>query len=495
MFGKDGYLYINFGDGGSGGDPFHNGQNKETFLGKILRIDVSNSSVAQPYAIPPTNPFYNDTTTSTKKEIWAYGVRNPWRSSIDRLTGDLWIADVGQNAVEEINYQAADAPGGRNYGWNIMEGKSCYKPSTNCDTNGLTTPVYDYPHPLGNSITGGYVYRSAQSKSLFGTYIFGDFTAKWINGIRQSHGVLADSVSHYISSSQALGNPISFGEDRYGDPYVIFNANGALYKLEDTSSFRGPKAYISATNKGSDTILLQGLEGKNLTYQWYKNNIIIPGATSADCMAFGPGKYNLEVTNTLALKDTSESFLSGSSINLLSFTAVKTVNEFARLNWRTGAELNITSYTIQRRRNNESSFSDIDSLASKSINGFSNSALDYTLTDSSTSSYSILFYRLKIRHGNGLITYSDIKFITADKTINGFVFSPNPGRNHVQIFLNEYTHPLLLILYDSGGRKIKSQVITQQATTMDLPLSKGIYFIQVSDEDGSYKIWKKLLVL
>ena len=122
MFGKDGYLYINFGDGGSEGDPDGIGQNKNTFLGKILRIDVSNSSIAQPYVVPPANPFYNDATPGIKKEIWAYGVRNPWRSSVDRLTGDLWIADVGQDAHEEVDYQPVNAAGGRNYGWNIMEG-------------------------------------------------------------------------------------------------------------------------------------------------------------------------------------------------------------------------------------------------------------------------------------------------------------------------------------------------------------------------------------
>src|SRR5258708_2424696 len=146
MFGKDGYLYINLGDGGSGGDPDGNGQNKTTFLGKILRIAVSNSSIAQPYVIPSSNPFYNDTTTGIKKEIWTYGVRNPWRSSVDRLTGDLLIADVGQNKVEEIDFQNANGPGGRNYGCNIVEGVSCYDPSTGCDKTGIQMPIYDYCH-------------------------------------------------------------------------------------------------------------------------------------------------------------------------------------------------------------------------------------------------------------------------------------------------------------------------------------------------------------
>ena len=173
MFGKDGYLYINLGDGGSGGDPNGNGQNKTTFLGKILRIDVSNSSIVQPYVIPSSNPFYIDATPGIKKEIWTYGVRNPWRSSVDRLTGDLLIADVGQNKVEEIDFQNANDPGGRNYGWNIVEGDSCYLPSTGCDRTGITMPVYEYFHNDSSAaVTGGYVYRSAQSKSLCRQYIF-----------------------------------------------------------------------------------------------------------------------------------------------------------------------------------------------------------------------------------------------------------------------------------------------------------------------------------
>ena len=229
MFGKDGYLYINFGDGGSGGDPFGNAQNKNTFLGKILRVDISKSSSIKPYEIPTTNPFYNDTAVALKKEIWAYGVRNPFRSSVDKLTGDLWIADVGQGAVEEIDYQAVNAVGGRNYGWNIMEGKSCYSPPTGCNKAGLTLPIYDYPHPLGFAIIGGYVSRTAQSKSLFGMYIFSDFVSKWIDGIRQSGDTLGGPVTHLVLAANDPGNPISFGEDKYGDQYIIFNGNGNFF--------------------------------------------------------------------------------------------------------------------------------------------------------------------------------------------------------------------------------------------------------------------------
>ena len=495
MFGKDGYLYVNFGDGGSGGDPYHNGQNKKTFLAKILRLDVSNSSSTQPYAIPPSNPFYSDTTIGIKKEIWDYGVRNPWKSSVDRLTGDLWIADVGQNAVEEIDYQAANVPGGRNYGWNIMEGKSCYSPATGCDTTGLTMPIYDYPHPLGNSIIGGYIYRSAQSKALFGTYIYGDFVAKWVYGIRQKNGILADSVSHYINTAQATGGPISFGEDKFGDQYIIFYGLNTLYKLEDTSWVRRPKAYITPIDQGSGSFLLQGLEGRNFTYQWFKDNVAIHGAISPDYTSSIPGRYTLEVTNKLSYKDTSDAYLLGWYINLLSFTAQKIPNGLVQLNWKTGSELNISGYTIQRRKNNENSFSSIDSIKSKSINDFSNIELDYTFIDSSAVNYTKLFYRLQIQHTDGSVTYSDIVFISSDETKNGFIFFPNPAKGHVEIFLNEYTQPLLMVLYSSTGKRITSQTINQQNTTIDLPASKGLYIMQISNSDGSNKVRKKLMVL
>lgn len=494
MFGKDGYLYINLGDGGSGGDPFKNGQNKKTFLGKILRIDINNSSSAQPYVIPPTNPFYNDTTTGIKKEIWAYGVRNPWRSSVDRLTGDLWIADVGQGAHEEIDYQPANDTGGINYGWNIMEGNFCYNPATGCNSTGLTLPIYDYPHPLGSAITGGYIYRSAQSKALFGNYIFADFGAKWIDGIKQSNGVLLGTVNHLITAQQASGNPISFGEDRYGDQYIIFYGNGTIYQLQDTSYLRRPKAYFTPTNPGSTSFVFQGLQGKNLTYQWLKNNTIIPGATSPDYTTSEIGSYNLIVTNTLGFKDTSDAFLLGSSLNLTSFTAQKIPGDLIKLDWQTNAELNITGYTIQRRKDNETGFSDIGFVDSKSINGFSNNELDYAFTDSSALNYTKLFYRLRIQHADGSFTYSDIRFITSDVTKNGYIIFPNPAKGQVQIYLNEFTQPVVMILYDNTGRKIIQQTINQQSATIELPASKGIYIMQLSNTDGNNKVRKKIVV-
>jgi glucose/arabinose dehydrogenase len=495
MFGTDGYLYINIGDGAPTGDPSGNGQNKTTFHGKILRIDISNSSAVQPYTVPSTNPFYNDLTPGIKKEIWAYGVRNPWRASVDRLTGDLWIADVGDNLHEEVDYQPANAAGGRNYGWNIMEGNSCYNPPTGCNMTGLTLPLYDYPHSYGFAVIGGYVYRSAQSKALFGTYLLGDYAAKWVDGIKQSGGVLLGLVSHFITNAQAIGSPICFGEDIHGDQYILLNGNGTVFKLQDTSFLRRPKAYFSPVDQGGGTFLFQGLQGINLTYQWLRNNVAITGATSPDYTTFTTGIYSLVVTNTLNFSDTSDVFTLGSlPLTLTSFTAQKIVTNKIRLQWKTASEQNISGYTILRRQNNETNFSNIGFVESKSLNGISNRAFDYTFTDSSALSNTKLFYRLQIQNKDGSYTYSDIRTITSGAVINSFTFFPNPTKDHVQINLDNFTQPVRMILYDVTGKKIKEKLLNQQGTTVDLPGLKGIYIMQLSDKDGGNLIRKKFVV-
>jgi glucose/arabinose dehydrogenase len=189
QFGSDGYLYIGTGDGGSSGDPEDNGQDVETLLGKVLRIDVDNGL---PYAIPPDNPFVTD--PAGLDEIWAFGLRNPWRLSFDRLTGDLWIADVGQSNWEEVNLQPATSAGGENYGWRLMEGKHCFNPSTNCNDEILTLPILEYSHSFGCSITGGYRYRGTQIPYHYGTYFYGDYCSGRI------WGATADGNGEWIST-------------------------------------------------------------------------------------------------------------------------------------------------------------------------------------------------------------------------------------------------------------------------------------------------------
>ncbi len=223
VFGPNGYLWVGTGDGGSGGDPQDNGQKSQTLLGKLLRIDVS-ATAGVPYGVPDDNPFVaNDEFLD---EIWAYGLRNPWRFSFDRETGDLYIADVGQNAWEEVNFQPADSSGGENYGWRIMEGLHCFNPSSGCPTAGLTMPVAEYDRISGMSITGGYVYRGQDHPSLQGIYFFADYVTGNIWGLRQANGVWESEL--LLDSAHSVS---SFGEDEAGNLYLV-DYRGAIYQIQ-----------------------------------------------------------------------------------------------------------------------------------------------------------------------------------------------------------------------------------------------------------------------
>jgi glucose/arabinose dehydrogenase len=223
LFGKDGYLYLTVGDGGAGGDPPNNAQNLGTLLGKILRIDVNQGS---PYAIPPGNPFVN--TTGAKKEIWAYGLRNPWRVSFDQGgTGNMFTADVGQNSWEEIDVSPVPSIGGSNYGWRKMEGKHCFNPSTNCNNGKLRLPALEYGHSSGCSITGGFVYRGTAFPTLVATYLYADYC----NG--QIWGAIKGTSGW--TSSLLLDTPYkisTFGQNKSGELFIAHHiASGAIYKI------------------------------------------------------------------------------------------------------------------------------------------------------------------------------------------------------------------------------------------------------------------------
>lgn len=222
VFGPDGYLYIGLGDGGSGGDPHGNGQDRTTLLGSILRIDVSTLDSKGQYIVPADNPFVG-VENGFKKEIWAYGFRNPWRFNFDLESGYLWVGDVGQNSWEEVDIVLP----GHNYGWNLMEGSHCFhgrkltsflrNRTEDCDQAGLELPVVEYDRSGGCSITGGYVYRGTRIPSLVGAYVYGDFCTGKIWAIRQNEGV---TTEHRLLADSSL-KLSAFGEDSSGELYML----------------------------------------------------------------------------------------------------------------------------------------------------------------------------------------------------------------------------------------------------------------------------------
>jgi len=221
-FGPDGYLYAGLGDGGGADDRYENGQDLGTILGTLLRLDVSGEGAV----VPADNPFVG--AENARPEIWAYGLRNPWRFSFDRLTGELWIADVGQNQWEEVNVQPAGSRGGENYGWPIMEGTHCFQAST-CAQEGLILPATEYSHDLGCSITGGYVYRGVAQPALHGVYFYGDYCTGRIWGLAPA----ADGGWQPAELLKSDAQISSFGETEDGELLVVDYA-GNLFRLVDT---------------------------------------------------------------------------------------------------------------------------------------------------------------------------------------------------------------------------------------------------------------------
>ncbi|HXI00009.1 MAG TPA: PQQ-dependent sugar dehydrogenase [Sphingobacteriaceae bacterium] len=224
-FGKDGCLYISVGDGGSGGDPQNNGQNKAVLLGKILRIDVNKAAVNLNYSIPVDNPFKGN-SEGFREEIFAYGLRNPWRFSFDKNTGDLWAGDVGQNKTEEIDIIIK----GQNYGWKIMEADECFGKIPDCNKEGLASPVWVYQQSTenGRSVTGGYVYRGKKLKSLFGKYVYGDYVSGNI------WTLMPEKNGKYTNALllKHKGFISSFGEDANNELYVCSYIDGKIYSLQ-----------------------------------------------------------------------------------------------------------------------------------------------------------------------------------------------------------------------------------------------------------------------
>jgi glucose/arabinose dehydrogenase len=220
-FGPDGYLYTSIGDGGCCGDPNGHGQDRTELLGSVLRVDVSG---ATGYTIPATNPWHADATF--RHELWSYGLRNPWRFSFDRTTGDLYLADVGDNTREEVNVVSHLSNGGENFGWRITEGSQCFNGNP-CSTTGITMPVLDYGHDQGCAVMGGYVYRGNAIPSLRGTYFYADYCSGFVRSFRYVGGAVTDQKDYAFFSGE---QPNSFGEDAAGELYIT-TEGGNVYRI------------------------------------------------------------------------------------------------------------------------------------------------------------------------------------------------------------------------------------------------------------------------
>ncbi len=327
QFGPDGYLYAGTGDGGSGGDPLGNGQNLQALLGKLLRIDIDNGT---PYGIPPLNPFAG--SNDARHEIWAYGMRNPWRFSFDRQTGDLIVGDVGQNLWEEVDFQPVLDGGGENYGWNVMEGKHCYN-ATTCNQTGLTLPIIEYGHTNGAcSITGGYRYRGTRSARLQAMYIYGDYC----NGIITGASQMPDASWTTQQLTDTTFNITSFGEDAGGEMYVA-DYGGRVLIIEDplapaiTSvspssgmSTGGESVTISGTNLGGATSVTFGGAAATIT----ANSSTSITVTTPPAPALG--SVNVVVTNSAGSATSSFRYDLGTPVSV---TATALTTHSVRVSW------------------------------------------------------------------------------------------------------------------------------------------------------------------
>ena len=501
-FGNDGYLYIATGDGGSGGDPQNNAQNISVLLGKILRIDVNNSLPPLNYGIPSDNPFV-DSLDSVRKEIFAYGLRNPWRFSIDPITNNIWCGDVGQGSWEEIDI----IQNGKNYGWKCYEGSSPYS-LTGC--NGIYEfPIWEYSHSVGFSITGGYVYRGPNLPDLYGKYIYADYVMAKVWSLEY------DGVNPAINNLllTAPGSVTSFGVDQNQELYVL-SFNGKIYKFTPTAPIVAP-SFLRISNALPDEITLQWKDNSNnetgfiierqtettdvfVVIDSVSSNVISFTDIIVDTALYSYRVKAFDVSNQSGYSNQASINITIIPVELTSFTA-ETVANGIILNWQTATELNNKGFEVQRKSDNNS----WQSIGFVNGNGTTTQIKSYSYLDNRLNSNSKhILYRLKQLDFNGSYSYSNevyVKLITPTKYSLEQNY-PNPFNPSTLI---RYKLPIdgqvSLKIYDVLGNEIETLVNKQQTAgnyevNFDASLlSNGIYFYQLTT-NGFSKTLKMILL-
>lgn len=469
-FGPDGYLYIGMGDGGSGGDPGNRAQNTDSLLGKMLRIAVDPSNPT--YSIPSDNVFANDTSLG-RPEIYTLGMRNPWRWSFDRLTGDLWIGDVGQNVYEEIDFQPAGIPSGRNYGWRCYEANATYNTSGCAPSNAFTYPVYNYAHTGGAcSITGGYVYRGAKFNDIYGKYFYTDYCVSSIQALTKN----GSTFSNFNYGSLGASSVVSFGEDRWGEIYCA--GGSVIYKLasincEPVSAINGGTR-DTLIDCGTGAVLLQVPYLPSSTYSWALNGSPLGGPDSAAVTALQPGMYAVTVSNN----------------NCVSTDSIY-VNFIASLNI-TVSNLD-TLYCVYDSR--------VNLLPNFPGGVFSGPGISGTTFDPATAGEGLHTITYAYTGSNGCTSY-----FTRDVRVDLCVGIDRPDFNDLKLFpvpaQNRFTvsgnfvkgKEVNMDVLDGVGKCVMtSKFVTESGeVSFDCSLPSGLYFVQLRSENS--KTTLKLII-
>jgi glucose/arabinose dehydrogenase len=463
QFGNDGYLYCALGDGGNGGDPFGNGQNVKDTLGNLLRIDVS---PVNGYTIPSDNPFINDTNANPL--IWAYGLRNPWRFSFDRMTHDLWIGDVGQSLWEEIDFQSAQESGGKNYGWRCYEGNHPYN-TTGCGVQtDYVSPVYEYAHSTinGCSVTGGYVYRGGKYAAMFGKYFFIDYCSGLLQSLKRDTGL---SWIHNQEGDFTDYNFGTFGEDRYGELYLGGFTNGTLYKIVNADCT--PVAYIYDKDTMyvcGDSVVLETPLADSLQYEWFYNGGSVIGADSNKFIAGENGSYSVTVTtmNNLCSNASKAVYVFFSSSEDINFSGLP-------------ASICKNFYSPELIGNPSGGYFTGEGVSDNFFNPDSVSSGTHTITYNYLTSYGCVIRKEQT------ITVSDC--IDSTVIVAPIIIAPNPVTHNLTVdFSFDEEESSEIVIYDASGKICMKENIliirgASQRTFNFKSIASGIYLFQLKN--------------